>query len=176
MTTHKTSLNKAPRLVLALTLALVLTAVTGCSDDSNPAGPSLPANVASVQDGNLMLTVATDKASYNFGAPVTVTVTLANTGTTPVALDFSRGSPARFPNLNINLDDGNGAVHHADGDGTLDVTTLNAKSSYRYSFVWNQTSRFTRQPVERGVFQVSGFVNFDDRDQLKADDLFIELK
>lgn len=168
--------NRTAPLVPVLLLNVLLLTMTGCSDDSNPMGPATPAHATSVQDGSLELTVATDKASYAFAAPVTVTVTLTNTGNAPVALDFSRGRPARYPNLNINIDDSDSAVHHAAGDGTLDAATLQAGDSYRYSFVWDQTSRFTRQPVARGVFEISAFANFDDRDQIKADGLFVELK
>lgn len=48
-------------------------------------------------------------------------------------------------------------------------------ASISASFTWDQVSRFTRGPVERGVFQVIAFFNFDNREQLNVRDLFIQL-
>ena len=172
MTTLKTS----PARFLMLALGLVLFAATGCSSNNDPTGPGSGGQTASTQDGDLQLTVTTDKASYLAGDPVTITITLTNTGSAPVNLDFARGTPARYSNLNINVDDSDGADHYAQGDGTLDKTALAPKASYRYSFTWNQVSRLTRKPVDRGFFEIIGFAGFDDRDYLRVDGLFVELK
>lgn len=161
---------------LLLTMCLFLVAAAGCSDDSDPTGPGSSGQSVSAQDGVLQLKVTTDKASYAHGESVTVTVTLTNTGNASVDLDFNRGRPARYSNLVINVDDSDGLGHFIDGEGEFDTTTLAPNGSYRYSFVWNQVSRLTRQPVERGFFEVIGFAAFDDRDTIRASDLFIELK
>lgn len=162
--------------ILMLALGLVLFAAAGCSENNDPTGPGSGGLTASTQDGALKLSVATDKATYTNGETVHVTITLTNTGDAPVALDFARGNPARYPNLSINVDDKDDVYHYVEGDGTLDTTTLGPKKSYRYTFSWDQVSRRTRQPVERGFFQVIGFTSFDDRDPLRVDGLFIELK
>ncbi len=170
------TLNSSPARFLMLALCLGLFAATGCSSNNDPTGPGNGALTASTQDGDLQLTVTTDKASYMNGEPVNITVTLTNTGSAPVNLDFARGTPARYSNLNINVDDSDGVDHYAQGDGTLDKAALAPKASYRYSFTWNQVSRRTRQPVDRGFFEVIGSARFDDRDPVRVDGLFIELK
>ena len=171
-----TTTHSPPARLLTLALGLVLLAAAGCSSNDDPTGPGSGGPSASTQDGSLQLTVTTDKASYGIGDPVTVTVTLANTGAAPVALDFARGTPARYSNLVINVDDSDDVNHYADGGGELDMTSLAAGASYSYSFVWNQVSRRTRQPVDRGLFQVIGVTAFDDRDPIRVSDLFIQLK
>jgi len=168
--------TRLPARIPMLALCLVLIAAAGCSKDSNPTGPGSGGLTASTQDGDLQLAVATDKATYVNGDPVIVTITLTNTGNAPVALDFARGNPARYSNLVINVDDSDNVDHYADGGGELDVTSLAPKASYRYSFTWNQVSRRTRQPVDRGFFQVIGVTAFDDRGPIRVSGLFIELK
>ena len=170
------TLNPSPTRFLMLALCLGLFAAAGCSSSNDPTGPGSDGLTASTQDGDLQLTIATDKATYMNGEPVAITITLTNTGSAPVNLDFARGTPARYSNLNINVDDGDGADHYAQGDGTLDKAALAPKASYRYSFTWDQVSRLTRKPVDRGFFEVIGFAGFDDRDPIRIDGLFIELK
>ena len=161
---------------LLLLLALATLGPTGCSDD-DPMGPSGPSftHSATTTTGDLRLTVATDAATYEFGETVRVRVTLTNVGDTPQTLDFARGNPARFPNLGVNLNDEDDVVHHAAGDGERDVFELAAGTSIEASFDWDQNSRFTRSPVERGTFRVVAFVGFDDRDTIRVDDLFLML-
>ena len=108
---------------------------------------------------------------------VVVTMVLRNTGNAPIALDFQRGDPARYPNLSVNIRSDDNYSHFVDGDGTRDKTSLGAGESIRTTLLWEQQiSRSNRQPVARGTYRVVGFIDFDDRDQLKVEDLFIELK
>lgn len=162
------------RLLTALALVAFALAGAGCSDD-DPAAPAGPAHSMSATDGALSLTIASDKASYSFGEAIAFTVTLTNTSASPVALDFLRGDPARYSNLGINVDDSDGVNHYAQGEGETDKTTLAAGASISYRLDWDQVSRRTRGPVERGSFEVIGSVGFDDRDTLRVDRLFIEL-
>lgn len=175
-----TTLHENPRTAriatTVLMLAFALIALAGCSEDSSPTGPGTPAHANSNEDGGLRITAGTDKASYGFGEIVTINLTLTNISGAPMTLDFDRGNPARYPNLNVNVDDSGGSAHYVDGDGTADQTTLAAGASISYRFDWDQTSRFTRAPVDRGVHEVIGFAGFDDRATLKVEDLFIELK
>ncbi|MCB1182606.1 hypothetical protein KDM41_04165 [bacterium] len=168
---------KTPRLPVLTVLLLLGLALTGCSSDDNPAAPAAGAHNASTTDGGLQLTVGTDKASYAFGEDVVVTMVLRNTGNAPIALDFQRGDPARYPNLSVNIRSDDNYSHFVDGDGTRDKTSLGAGESIRTTLLWEQQiSRSNRQPVARGTYRVVGFIDFDDRDQLKVEDLFIELK
>lgn len=167
--------TKSRQCLAALILTVCALAGAGCSDD-DPTTPAGPAHAVSASDGPLSLTIASDKASYAFGAVVTLTVTLTNTSNAPVDLDFQRGTPARYANLAVNIDDSGGVNHFARGEGEADQTTLAAGASISHRLDWDQVSRRTRGPVERGSFEVIGFVGFDDRETLRVDRLFIELK
>lgn len=166
--------TNSTRLLTALALVAFVLAGAGCSDD-DPAAP-VTTHSATADDGALSLTIATDRASYAFGEAIAFTATLTNTSGSPVDLDFQRGDPARYSNLGINVDDSDGVNHWAQGDGEADQTTLAAGASISYRLDWDQVSRRTRNPVERGSFEVIGFVGFDDRETLRVDRLFIELK
>ncbi len=169
------TLMTAPIRVLLPTLILTTTlALAACSDD-NPTGPGALPHATSTQSGDLRLTVSTDKASYDFGESITITSVLTNTGSAAVTLDFARGNPARYSNFNFNANDDNGVNHYAYGQGTADQTTLGAGESIHYTSVWNQVSRRSRRPVERGVFQIISSVGFDNRDRIRADNLFVQL-
>ena len=159
-----------------LLLALVL-GTAGCSDD-DPTDPGVPetfSHSSSTTIDGLRLTVSTPKAEVAFGEKVAIRVELTNVGDQPQVLDFLRGNPARYPNLSVNVDDGNDLAHFIDGDGERDDFTLAAGARISATFDWNQVSRLTREPVERGIFQVTGFVGFDDRATLRVSDLFISL-
>ena len=90
-------------------------------------------------------------------------------------LDFSRGNPARFPNLGLNVDNTDGTALFVAGDGDRDDFPLAPGESISATFTWDQGSRFGGNPVERGFYSVVAFVGFDDRDTLRVNDLFIEL-
>jgi len=165
------------RLLMATFLLAAATALNACGKDDNPTAPGASlVNVTSADDGGLRLTVGTDKANYDLGEPVMITTILTNTTKSPIALDFYRGTPARYSNINVNADDADGVNHYAQGQGTDDKTTLGAGRSIDYTFAWDQISRRTRQPVERGMFEIIGSVGFDDRDPLSARKLFVQLK
>lgn len=167
---------KTTRKILLCVLMFALAILTGCSSDDNPMGPALGSNAATTEDGALELSLSSDKASYAFGDDVTITLSLRNTGNSAINLDFDRGTPARYPNLSINVKDTTKVSHFVQGEGTADVTSLAAGAAITYSWVWDQTSRFTRRPVDRGTFELVGFTAFDDRDLIRVEGLFIELK
>ena len=153
-------LHTTPLLIVALSLV-----AAGCSDDGDsPTGPSTPAptHTSTVVDGALSITVGTDKATYAFGETVLVTTSLTNVSDAAVEVDFLRGSPARYYNLNVSFRDDGGTTHRAYGGGENDVITLAPGQTLRESFEWDQTSRFDRRPVERGFFRVSTSATFED--------------
>lgn len=161
--------------VLCLAALLPLLAATGCSDD-DPTGPSqVFAHGATATADGLQLSVATEAASYAFGTSFDIEVVLTNVSDHPQMLDFLRGNPARYPNLSINAVSESDVSHFVDGDGELDVYELAPGKSLRAVFTWDQDSRFTRAPVDRGVYEMVAFVGFDDRDTLRVDGLFVEL-
>lgn len=162
--------------LLATLLLVAAMALNACSSDNNPTGPSAPEHATFVDDGGLRLTVGTDKANYELGEQVTITTILTNTTDAPIALDFARGTPARYSNINVNADDSDDVNHYAQGQGSDDLTTLGAGKSIDYTFVWDQVSRRTRVPVDRGIFEIIGFAGFDNRDTIRAANLFIQLK
>jgi uncharacterized protein (DUF2141 family) len=166
------------RLLLATFLLAAASALSACSSsDKSPTAPGASlVNVTSADDGGLRLTVGTDKANYDLGETVMITTILTNTTKSPIALDFYRGTPARYSNINVNADDSDGVNHYAQGQGTDDKTTLGPGGSIDYTFAWDQISRRTRKPVDRGMFEIIGSVGFDDRDPLSARKLFVQLK
>lgn len=162
-------------LVLLPALALSLAA---CGSDDDPMSPGVSetfGHSSSTTIDGLRLTVSTPKAKVAFGENIAIRLELTNVSDQPQVLDFQRGSPARYSNLVVNVDDGDGLAHFIDGDGERDDFTLAAGAKISATFNWNQVSRLTREPVEPGIFQVIGFVGFDDRATLRVSDLFISL-
>ena len=160
--------------ILLLTLAL---GTAGCSDD-DPTGPDVPesfGHASSATADGLRLTVSTPRAKVDFGKDIAIRVELTNVSDQPQVLDFLRGRPARYPNLTVNVDDGDDLAHFVDGDGERDDYTLAAGATISSTFTWNQISRLTRDPVEPGTYNVIGVVSFDDRATLRVNDLFISL-
>ncbi len=161
--------------VLCVAALLPLLAATGCSDD-DPTGPGqVFAHGATATAGGLRVSVATEAATYAFGTSFDIEVVLTNVSDQPQTLDFLRGDPARYPNLGLNAIDDGDASHFVAGEGERDVFALAPGASIRAVFNWDQTSRFTRSPVERGVYEMVAFVSFDDRETLRVDGLFVEL-
>ena len=62
---------------------------------------------------------AWSRASVGTNRPGAAYMTLRNTGSAPVDLDFARGRPARYSNLVVNVDD-DGIVQVYAADGELD--------------------------------------------------------
>jgi hypothetical protein len=171
---HRLRRCSLPGAILLLTLIL---GTAGCSDD-DPTGPGVPetfSHSSSRTVDGLRLTVSTPRAEFAFGEKITIRVELTNVSDQPQVLDFLRGTPARYPNLSLNVDDGDDLAHFIAGDGERDNFTLAAGAKVSATFNWNQVSRLSREPVEPGVFRVIGFVSFDDRETLRVNDLFISL-
>lgn len=149
-----------------LTLAL-LAPLAACSEDSTTA-PEAPWHQSSaVQDG-LQTTIATCQASYEFGETVRIRATVKNVSDTAQTLTFERGNPARYPNVGVNVDDDGGFAVFVDGDGEQDSRTLQPGQSFTYEWSWDQSHRINRDPVDRGVYEVIGFVGRTDGETLRS--------
>ena len=179
MTGNSLSRYRRPLRQLGAVLLLALAVgVVGCSDD-DPTAPAIPAafdHAEATTAGGLRLTASTPRATYDFGEDVQIRLTLTNVSDQEQVLDFSRGDPPRYSNLGLNVDDSGGAAHFVEGDGERDDFPLAPGEAISATFTWNQISRFGGAPVARGVYSVVAFVNFDDRAQLKVDDLFLSLE
>jgi hypothetical protein len=124
----------------------------------------------------LQLTTSTAKASYEFGQDIAITGTIKNVSDDPITLNFERGDPARYPNVNVNVDDDSGFAVFVDGEGENDTYTLAPGKSLRYTYTWNQNHRITRDPVDRGFYEIQVFSGLKDGSQLRFEPLDIELK
>jgi len=150
-----------------LPILLLLLPLAACSED-NPAAPSAPWHQTSeVQDG-LQTTIATCQASYEFGETVRIRATVQNVGDTARTLTFERGNPARYPNVNVNVDDDEGFAVFVKGDGEQDTRTLQPGQSFSYEWSWDQSHRISRDPVDRGFYEVIGFVGLKDGTTLRS--------
>ena len=161
------------RLLTALALAAFALAGAGCSGDDDPTAPVPEPYSITSREGDLQITVTTDQASYEFGEAVTMTVTLANTGDAALDLDFDD----RYNDMLLNvISEETDYSHYAGGEGTRGQTTLAAGASLTNTFVWHQTIRPSRQPSERGFYEVYGRIFFEDGSDLRARGLYIQLK
>lgn len=176
MTTQLTSRTALRRPLLGLITLALMFGLSACSDDSGGMGPSAPAHSKTTESGGLELTASTPKASYDFGEEIPITVRMENTSGSPITVDFARGRPARYSNIGINVDDMDGLAHHVRGDGERDRFEMQPGEVIRYTFNWDQVSRLTRRPVDRGTFEIIAFSGFDDRETLRVAGLFLELE
>lgn len=160
--------------ILTTISILALALAAGCGSDSST-GPSAPRHTSTATQDGLQLTTSTAKASYEFGQNVTITGTIKNVSSNPITLEFDRGDPARYPNVNVNVDDESGFAVFVDGEGEADTHTLAPGKSLEYSYTWNQNHRITRDPVDRGFYEVQVFSGLKDG-QLRFAPLDIELK
>lgn len=156
-------------------VALLSLVVVGCSDDDSPTAPTTFAHSRSVVSGDLELTVSTPKASVAFGDAVAIRIELSNVGDTTQTLDFLRGTPARFGNLTLNVDDVDDLNHHAVSEGERDVYELAAGATITANFSWDQNSRTLRRQVDPGLYSLDASVAFDDRDAIVVRDLYIDI-
>jgi len=156
-----------------MTLLLALSA-TGCGSDSMM-GPKLN-HSATTQQMGLTLTTATAKATYAFGSTITIQATVRNSGSSPVTLTFERGTPPRYSNFNLSVDDSVSTQVYAQGDGTQDSLTLQPGQSKDYTFVWDEMDFHTHKPVPAGDYELKVFSGLKDGSSLQFKSLFVRLQ
>jgi hypothetical protein len=162
------------RILQSIAILSLVALFGGCSKDS-PMGPSTPRHTSRTTQSGYQLTASTAKASYAFGETITIDATIKNVTDQPLVMDFERGDPARYPNVNVNVDDDGGFAVFVDGEGEQDTYTLAPGKSLSYSYTWDQNNRITRAPVDRGVYEVKVFSVLKDT-QLNFAPLDLELK
>lgn len=166
-------LNMRTTILTAVSI-LSLALASGCGSDSST-GPSEPQHTSTTTQDGLQLTTSTARASYEFGRDITITGTIKNVSSDPITIDFDRGDPARYSNVNVNVDDDSGFAVFVDGEGEYDIYTLDPGKSLKYTYTWNQNHRITRDPVDRGFYEIQVFSGLENG-QLRFAPLDIELK
>ncbi len=160
--------------VKATLTALSLTLLAACGSDS-ATGPTAPSHSAkTVQDG-FELTISTAKATYAFGEDIVIHANLKNVSGQDQELDFFRGRPARYSNVNVNVQDDTDFSVFAAGEGEYDQYTLKAGKSLHYEYTWNQDHRITRDPVDRDFYEIKASAGLEDGSALRFPNLSIEL-
>lgn len=144
------NLKASCRLLATAVFAVLL---SSCGSDSSPVSPR---HSASVDEGALRLTISVDKAIYQPFENVNIRMRMQNITAEPITLVFDRGTPARFPNANVNINDRENSVNHfARGEGEEDMVNLQPNESRDYEINWNQVSRtLGGGQVEPGFFLV----------------------